>query len=230
MFELMVQAAMKYLDGEGRDQAFLSITGEFAHFLRNDDFFDRLDSVYSAFEGHHTSESIFAKFKRVVEDFEPLRPGNQAPELALPGINGDTIRLSDQKGKVVYIDFWGTWCYPCLQEMPHSLELQEKFEGQPVEFFYVGLQSGDDQLTTWKEFVTGQRALDYAPFLDQREYPGTHLLSDGQFNNPALKPFKIRAAPTYTLIDAQGNIVRANAPRPSSSEIEELIQGLLAEL
>ena len=161
-------------------------------------------------------------------NIDKLRPGSPAPDIALPDIVGDTVRLSDHLGKVLYIDFWGTWCYPCLQEFPHSLELQAKFVGDPVEFIFVGLESGEDQISTWKEFILGERSLSYAPFLEQRRYPGIHLLSEGQFSNPALSPYMLRMAPTYVLIDRQGRIVSAQAPRPSDDHTEELIRDALS--
>ena len=208
--------------------AFLSIANDFSRFLTRDDFFEQMDSMDTYLAAHHTSAAAYRGFGQIKQEYENLRPGNPVPELALPDVRGDTVRLSDLLGKVVYIDVWGTWCYPCLQELPHSLTLQEKFAGQPVEFVYIGLESGEDQLTEWKEFILGERSFSYAPFLPQQEYPGIHLLAEGQFGNPALQPFKIGAAPTYLLIDAQGRIVSANAPRPSSTEIETLIRETLA--
>jgi hypothetical protein len=73
-------------------------------------------------------------------------------------------------------------------------------------------------------------SLSYAPFLDQMTYPGLHLLADGQFGNPALKPFMLRAAPTYVLIGADGRLISANAPRPSSDKIKELLDEALMNI
>ena len=227
MLPYQVATAQKYLSGVPRDLAFLAIADNFAQHLRRDDFFVQLDAIDQFLAANHTSATAYEGFRAMKAEFEKLRPGNPAPELALPDANGDTVRLSDQQGKVVYLDFWGTWCFPCLQEMPHSLTLQEKYAGQPVEFIYVGLQSGEDQLTEWREFIRGERSFVYAPFLEQRVYPGTHLLAEGQFGNPAIQPYKIGAAPTYVLIGGDGRIISANAPRPGSEEIVELIDAAL---
>jgi thiol-disulfide isomerase/thioredoxin len=218
------------LSGEALDRAHLAIADEFAFYMSRDDFFDNLDAMDQSFAENHNTLSNYEKFQFLKKKFDGLRPGSSAPDIALPNVQGDTVRLSDHQGKVVYVDFWGTWCFPCLQEMPHSLELQKAYADKPVEFIYIGLQSGEDQIATWKEFILGEKNLSYAPFLEQMAYPGIHLLAEGQFGNPALKPYMIRAAPTYVLIDADGNLISANAPRPGSEEVKELIDAALLDI
>jgi hypothetical protein len=114
--------------------------------------------------------------------------------------------------------------------MPHSLELEEKFGEKDVAFVYIALEYAEKEIDRWRTFVTGQQGLDYAPFLEQREYPGVHLVAEKQFNNPAIRPYLVNYAPTYVLIDQEGKIVKPRAPRPSSEEeIEELIHSLLTK-
>jgi len=226
---LKLELIKEHLKGASGDAALLSMTDNFSFDLALDDFFEQAETLKTWFRDHHADELSYRKFLKILSGFEALRPGSPAPELALPDVNGDTVRLSDFPGKVVYVDFWGTWCYPCLQELPHSLVLQEKLKDEDVVFVFVGLESGEDQLTEWREFIQGQRSFDYAPFLEQRVYPGVHLLSEGQFGNPALRPYKIDYAPTYLLTDRQGRIVSARAPRPSDAELEGVLRGLLED-
>ena len=75
----------------------------------------------------------------------------------------------------------------------------------------------------WKEFVSGEGTLPWASFLEQRAYPGIHLLAEGQFHNPQLKPYRVNSAPTYMLVGADGKILRPRALRPSDPETENLI-------
>jgi len=227
---LMFEAAKKYLSGTTRDAALFALTGEFSHALSNENCFGQIGEMESYFVENHTSADLLKKFQYVVRQFEVLKPGNPVPDLALPGIDGDTIRLSDLRGKVLYVDFWGTWCYPCLQELPHSLKLHETFEGEDVAFVFIGLESSGEQLDDWKAFVQGERSFSYAPFLEQRVYPGVHLLAEGQFGNPALDPFKINYAPTYMLVDGAGRIVSPRASRPSDPETEGKIREALKTL
>ena len=50
--------------------------------------------------------------------YEPLTVGMAAPDFELPNLGDDTVRLSDFRGKVVFLNFWATWCKPCREEMP----------------------------------------------------------------------------------------------------------------
>jgi thiol-disulfide isomerase/thioredoxin len=224
---LKTELIRERLSGAARDAAFLSLTGDFAFGLELDDFYAQVDQLDIAFSQNCSDRQFYRKFAHSLMAYEALKPGNSAPPLALPDVNANTVRLSDFRGKVVYVDFWGTWCFPCLKEMPNSLALMEKFKGEDVVFLYVGLESDEEQIAEWREFITGKRTFSYAPFLEQREYPGVHVLAEGQFGNPALRPFLIRYAPTYMLIDREGMIAKPRAPRPGSTEIEGLIRGLL---
>ena len=65
--------------------------------------------------------------------------GSVAPEIALPTPEGDTLRLSDFRGKIVLIDFWASWCGPCRRENPHVKKLYEKYKDQGFEILGVSL-------------------------------------------------------------------------------------------
>ncbi len=220
----------KEFTGRARDMAILSMGQNFGHALEHDDFFEITDSLKTFLTQDGTDPLVLKKFLAIKSGYDQLKPGAPAPDIALPDIQGDTIRLSDLRGKVLYIDFWGTWCYPCLQELPNSLVLHEKFKDDPVEFVFIGLESGEEQVTRWREFITGQKGISYASFLPRQVYPGIHLLAEGQMGNPQIRPYKISFAPTYMLIDAEGRIVTARAPRPGREKTEMMIRDLLATM
>lgn len=212
-------------EGALRDNLTLTVVNDFSLAMFQDQFFDLLGEFKPKLISGFTDETQKEIFVQNIAPFARLQPGNPAPDIQLPNQKGELVRISDYKGKVVYIDFWGTWCYPCMQEIPKSLELQEEYREQPVEFIYIALQSGTEQEEDWKNFLVGDTP--FKQFLPEGDFPGNHLIAEGQFRNPELLPYKLNFAPTYVLIDQQGLIVDARAPRPG--EIKEHIDALLEE-
>jgi cytochrome c biogenesis protein CcmG, thiol:disulfide interchange protein DsbE len=68
--------------------------------------------------------------------------GNAAPDFAVTTIDGKKLSLSEYRGKVVLLDFWATWCTPCREEIPHFVEMQEKYG--PQGFQVIGISMDDD--------------------------------------------------------------------------------------
>ena len=63
-----------------------------------------------------------------------------APDFTLPQLDGQTLRLSSYRGKVVLLDFWATWCVPCREEIPHFMELQDKYRADGFEVIGVSME------------------------------------------------------------------------------------------
>lgn len=205
----------------------LSTISEYSGGLMLDDFFENLISFDEKVEVLFYSDINRKLFKQNVSDYSRLAPGKPAPDFALPDSSGNLVRLSDFKGKIVYIDFWGTWCYPCIQEIPEALKLQIKYENQPVIFLYVALEYDEENITEWKKFIAGNNER-FGNLLDFKPFPGIHLVAEKQFRNEKLRPYKINYAPTHVLIDQNGNIVNPRAER--SKSISEYIDKLLIKM
>jgi thiol-disulfide isomerase/thioredoxin len=110
------------------------------------------------------------------------------------------------KGKVIYVDFWGTWCTPCIAEMPYVKSIKDGFEGKDVIFMYFANNSGE---SSWKNVInqhqlTGPNVVHYRLPPAQQSSIETRL--------------SIKSFPTYMLIDKEGNISTMKAPRPSDQE------------
>jgi thiol-disulfide isomerase/thioredoxin len=72
----------------------------------------------------------------------PLAPTAPAPDFTLRTLDGQKLRLGEQRGQVVLVNFWATWCGPCRQEMPHLNKLYEKYKSSG--FVLLGVNVDDD--------------------------------------------------------------------------------------
>lgn len=129
--------------------------------------------------------------------------------------NGGKTSLKDLKGKYVYIDVWATWCKPCLGEIPSMKELEKEF-GQKMHFVSISVDDPQDK-ETWKKTVT------------EKEMKGIQLFANQSENSPFDTAYKINSIPRFILLDPQGNIVKANAMRPSNPKMKTLLNSLLKQ-
>lgn len=80
------------------------------------------------------------------QKFEPMAPGAQALDFTLPDLNGKQVSLKDYRGKVVFLNFWATWCKPCGEEMPSMQGLHNYLQGQPFEILAVSVDKDDPKV------------------------------------------------------------------------------------
>ncbi|MEI2274447.1 TlpA family protein disulfide reductase [Sphingobacterium sp. ML3W] len=134
-----------------------------------------------------------------------LASGAMPPPFELDDIDGKKVSLKDFAGKVVYIDFWASWCSPCRQEMKSgSPKLHAKFaDNKDLVFLYISI---DDNEAKWRTAIADDKI------------EGVHLLSKGGTKSIVAKAFNISGIPRYVIIGRDGKILDNDAPRPSYDE------------
>ncbi|MEO6346827.1 MAG: TlpA disulfide reductase family protein [Aquaticitalea sp.] len=133
---------------------------------------------------------------------------------------GGTTSLSDLKGKYVYVDVWATWCGPCKKEIPSLKKLEDDFAGKNIQFVSISVddarRSGGGDLQVAKE--------KWRTMIAEKEMGGIQLFSDNNWNSDFVKNYKINGIPRFILIDPNGNIVDADAARPSDPKLLDLFK------
>jgi len=146
-------------------------------------------------------------------DKAPPPPGAKpAPSFTLQDLKGNQVSLSDFKGKVVILDFWATWCPPCVREIPHFIELYEQYKDQG--FAMVGISLDHQGVSVVKSFVQKYRV----------NYP--ILMTDGRVDRAY---GGITYIPTTFVIDAAGNIRQKYVSYQDKAVFEADIKAFLAE-
>ena len=140
-----------------------------------------------------------------------LKPGNltkkdrsnetKAPDFKLATIGGEEFYLSDYKGKVVMLNFWGTWCPPCRKEIPDLVSLQAKYNKDGLEIVGITLTSGS--ATEIQKFAN-KKKMNYTILTDFGNNE-THAVTN-MYGQAVGQP--ISALPTTLLIDREGYIVK----------------------
>lgn len=119
--------------------------------------------------------------------------GTKAPDFALPHRLGDTLRLSDFKGKFVLLDFWASWCQPCRKENPNLVEAYRSFRKRNFTIVSISLDSKMDQ---WEKGIETDKLM------------WRHHASDlKKWRSPIVKTYDLKAIPASYILDSNGVII-----------------------
>jgi thiol-disulfide isomerase/thioredoxin len=132
-------------------------------------------------------------------------------------VEGKPFDISQYKGKVVIVDFWATWCGPCLAELPNLKKIYEKYHDRGLEIVGVNLDDDGEQL---------------AKFLKDNDYPWKILHSEPKksddkkrgFSDPNAEFYGITGIPTIILIDRKGKVISLDA---RGEQLATLVDGLV---
>lgn len=140
--------------------------------------------------------------------------GIVSPSFDYENHKGGKTKLEDLRGKYVYIDVWATWCGPCIAEIPHLKKVEEKYHGKNIEFVSISVDVEKDH-EKWKKMVIA------------KELGGIQLFADKNWTSDFIKAYGINAIPRFILIGPDGKVIKADAARPSSTSLTELLDSLV---
>ena len=128
-------------------------------------------------------------------------------DFTLDDLSGKEISLSDFKGKLVVLNFWATWCPPCIAEIPDFVEIFNEYRDKDVQFIGVS----DEDISTLKSFAA-YYDINYPILIDDKNI---------------MAVWGIRAIPTTFVFDRNGEIVFENVGRMTREQIRNVIEDVL---
>ncbi len=209
-YQVLFEQSYEAFSGETRD---IALAGAVISMIRFGDF---------ELAGEHYEQfldlAITDKYKDLVDaEYQQvlaLSPGQPAPDFTLTDIDGEEVSLSDFRGQVVYLDFWASWCGPCMREVPYARELKKRMEDHDdLVFLYISVDTDED---AWRSKVA------------EENIQGVHLNVPG-FSHEVPEEYNLRGVPTFFLIGRDGQIVDNRPPRPSHDNIDEVLLAALEE-
>ncbi|MDE2998314.1 MAG: TlpA disulfide reductase family protein [Gemmatimonadota bacterium] len=120
-----------------------------------------------------------------------LQPGRPAPDFTLTDLDGQPVSLSQFRGKAVLLDFWASWCGPCIVDLPFLRKIKKETAGQPVVFVNLSLDSSD---AAWRKAI------------EKHGIEGVHVRSGVSGSGPAVD-YNVRGIPAYFLVDPKGMVL-----------------------
>ena len=128
--------------------------------------------------------------EEVVREASKIKPGRPAPDFTVDDLQGQSVSLSDFKGQAVFLDFWASWCGPCIEAVPHLEELKQQTRDQKVVFLNISLDPADE----WHQAV------------DEHGLTGVHVHAPGGKQSAVARLYQVSGIPSYFLVGPDGRM------------------------
>lgn len=165
-------------------------------------------------EGITMTKKNIGEFYKSKQELKKLELLEYAPDFTFEDPNGDSVSLSDLRGKLVFINVWASWCNPCIAEIPYFKELQKDYQERNIHFVSISIDMQNDK-DVWKNI------------LEEKQMTGIQLIMDKGWKSDFKFDYAISGIPRFILIDEEGKFINTDAPRPSENGLRELLEQYL---
>ena len=139
-------------------------------------------------------DNLYPEYTEVVEEVvretAKLKPGQPAPDFTLDDRQGQSVSLSDFRGQAIFLDFWASWCGPCIGVVPFLEKIKQRTRDQKVVFLNISLDSADE----WQQAV------------DEHGLTGVHVHAPGGWQSAVAHLYQLRSIPAYFLVGPDGRM------------------------
>ena len=198
-----IQSASQNFEGQVKDNLLLFI---FSHLSENGMGKNKaqVEQLYAflkaAFKDEPDRMIQIEKLKRDFDTVDKLLPKEILAQ-QLKTESGSFVSLAEvfTSNDAVYVDFWASWCGPCISEMPYEKQLISEFKGKPIKFIFISLDKDEKQ---WRKAIA------------RIDVEGTHYLISEGVKSPLIKYLSLQEIPRYIILDKTGRLINRDAPRP----------------
>ena len=170
------------------------------------------EPFFEQYKNSKPHSSYLKKLKNALSETSKI-----TKDYSFKDVHGKNRFFSEFKGKIVYIDIWATWCFPCLQERKYFEELIDRFKTKNNDIVFVGI-SIDTDIMKWKDMV------------EYKKMTGIQLISPQGFKSELCEDFGIHGIPRFMILNRKGEITEPNAIKPSNNEIYTYLNKISEEI
>lgn len=186
---LIAKSVKNYMDSTRND---IASTYFFDRYLITNNTPDEVLAFYGNLSNRVKESAPGLALKKKIEEMEQVNVGGMAPNFKLMTPEGKELSLYNLRGHIVLLDFWASWCGPCLAEVPNLKAIYEKYHAKGLEILGVSL---DEKEAAWKGAI------------ERKALTWKHVSSLKGWKCPVAGRFKVTGIPRMYIIDAQGKII-----------------------